>query len=103
MSQDVRHPMPHPLAGQTVRVSFAKAPHAQLDQPSGTYDFRVEDWWDRVTGSSWMFAKGNPAALVYAVRTGFGPGRFPCDDEVVYGKIGPFGHIVHTSEFVVTS
>jgi hypothetical protein len=43
-----------------------------------------------------MTADGNPAALNYAAR-GVG---LPIDDEVVYGKIGAFGHLVHTKEIV---
>jgi hypothetical protein len=57
---------------------------------------RVEDYWDRVTGQSWMFASGNPSALKYAVRAGVA--GIPADDEVVYGKVDGFGHIVHVSE-----
>jgi hypothetical protein len=62
-------------------------------------EIRVEDWWDRVSGGSWQTAQGNPAALHYAIRTGLaGLGYVPPDDEVVYGKIGGLGHLVHVSE-----
>lgn len=97
------HPAPHPLAGQTIRVSFAKAPHAHLPDPAGEYDFVVEDYWDRLTGKSWMFSDGNPAALVYAMRTGMAPDptAIPLfDDEVLYGKIGNLGHLVHVCELL---
>jgi len=43
-----------------------------------------------------MDANGNPAALIYAIRSGFD--GLPTDDEVVYGKIGSFGHLIHESE-----
>lgn len=90
------HTTSHPLAGKTV-VLNDKASDLMGEVVPGV-EFRVEDWWDseKVFGSSWMFAKGNPAALKYAVRSG--ASDLPLDNEVVYGKIGPFGHIVHTSE-----
>lgn len=80
-----------PHAGQTVTVK------ADLHmEGEGLHDFVVEDWWDRLTGGSWMFADGNPAAMVYGARSGiYG---LPLDDEVLYGKVGPFGHLVHVSE-----
>jgi hypothetical protein len=59
-------------------------------------EIRVEDYWDRVSGESWMFAKGNPAALKFAVRSAVA--GLPTDDEVVYGKVEGLGHIVHVSE-----
>lgn len=79
------HSDPHPLAGQTVTVDLGNGPQA----------YEIEDWWDRVSGGSWMYADGNPAALKYALRSA---GRTPIDDEVVYGKVGPFGHLVHVTE-----
>jgi hypothetical protein len=64
-------------------------------------EYRVEDYWDRVAGFSWKFAQGNPACLQYAIRTGIGNAKgahIPPDDEVLYGKIGHFGHLIHVSE-----
>ena len=59
--------------------------------------FRVEDWWDRIYGESWMWSKDNPAALKYAMRT-IATG-IPDDNEVVYGKDPHgLGHLVHISE-----
>lgn len=80
------HTEPHPLAGQTVTVDLGKGP----------VDYTIEDWWDRVSGGSWMFAQGNPACLGYALRSGLG--GLPTDNEVVYGKIAGLGHLVHVSE-----
>ena len=85
MEDAVIHSDPHPQAGQTVTVDIGNGP-----QP-----YRIEDWWDRVSGGSWMNATGNPAALNYAMRSA---GRTPIDDEVVYGKAGSFGHLVHVTE-----
>lgn len=82
------HNTAHPLAGQTVTI-----------QPRGgteTCEYTVEDWADRVLGQSWMFMDGNPAAISYAIRAG-GAGITP-DNNVLYGKIGPYGHLIHTSE-----
>jgi hypothetical protein len=86
------HSEAHPLAGQTVTLALSRdAP----DFKSGD-EYRIEDWWDRVSGRSWMDASGNPAAMMYGIRAGFH--RLPVDDEVVYGKIGSFGHLIHISE-----
>ncbi|KQN00539.1 hypothetical protein [Sphingomonas sp. Leaf25] len=52
----------------------------------------VEDWWDRLVGRSWMRCDSNPACMAFAVRE-----PTPLDDEVVYGKIGGLGHLVHVS------
>lgn len=81
----MKHSSPSPYAGQTVRVDIGE----------GYQDYRVEDYWDRVSGGSWMDAVGNPSALNYALRAA---GRLPIDDEVLYGKIGAFGYLVHVSE-----
>ena len=90
------HTEEHPFAGQTVGIRFADPGHPQVDGMD--HEFRVEDWWDRVAGKSWMFSDGNPAALSYALRSG--AALLPIDDDVVYGKIGAFGHLVHRSEIV---
>lgn len=88
----------HPLAGQTVKLNLASAPAAG----DAVGSFRVEDWWDRVGRGSWMFAQGNPACLMYAMRSGIA--QLPTDDEVVYGKDERgLGHIVHVSELVVAT
>jgi hypothetical protein len=87
MSQRTRSP----LAGQTVKI------RADVDRIGGQ-EYRVEDWWISVFGGSWMDARGNPAALAYAVRTA---GSTPIDDEVLYGKIGGLGFLVHVSEIEV--
>ena len=58
----------------------------------------IEDWWENVGGGSWMDAKGNPACLNYAMRTGCQKFKIPNDDDVLYGKIGILGKLVHISE-----
>jgi hypothetical protein len=79
------------LAGKTVKLNCKPCP----EQLNGQ-EFTVEDWWQNVSGQSWMNCGGNPACLKYAVRSGFS--GLPTDNEVVYGKVGSFGHIVHVSE-----
>lgn len=51
-----------------------------------------------------MNADGNPAALEYAIRSAkYGDNNnVPLfGDDVVYGKIGPFGHIFHVNELEI--
>lgn len=87
------HTESHPQAGQTVRVNAKKR--------DGSYEeveYRLEDWWDKLTGGSWMTADGNFAAMNYGLRASLA--QLPIDDEVVYGKVGSLGHIFHVSEIV---
>lgn len=89
------HGAPHPRSGQTVKLK-AEASHPQFANFGGS-EFVIEDWHDRVMGGkTWMDCYGNPAAMVYGLRSGMND--IPLDNEVVYGKIGHFGHIVHVSE-----
>jgi hypothetical protein len=81
----------HPLAGKRIYLSL-KAPHSQLKDSEVML---VEDWWDRVSGNSWIANPLNPACLIYSVHRNFG---LPLDDEVVYGKVGGLGQLVHDSE-----
>lgn len=86
----VIHKKSHPLAGKTAKVATT----------NGNAEFRVEDYWDRVSGESWRTsAARNPAAMDYSVRRL--RGGLPADDEVVYGKVGAFGHLVHVTELEV--
>lgn len=84
------HDSPHPLAGKTVLYD-----RSSILDPDDVVAFHIEDYWDRVAGKSWMDCAGNLAALMYAIRA---TKSLPIDDEVLYGKIGPFGHLVHVSE-----
>ena len=82
-----------PLAGQTVLIS------SDLTSAGpGPHEYRIEDWWDHLTGKSWRYSDGNMAAMLYGVRSGVQ--GLPLDDEVVYGKVGAFGHLVHVSEIL---
>lgn len=81
----------HPLAGKTVKLKLA----AESDIKTGD-DFRVEDWWENVGGSRMTETAGNPAVFKAMMRTMNTPVYM--NDNVVYGKVGHFGHIVHESE-----
>jgi len=88
------HQDPSPLAGKTVRIK-SHVKNRQSPDFGGSL-FRVEDWHDRVAGESWQVCEGNPACLVYSLR--FYDNPLPMDDEVLYGKVGAFGHLVHVTE-----
>jgi hypothetical protein len=49
-----------------------------------------------MTGASWQDAAGNPAAVQYAVRAIVK--RLPVNDDVVYGKVGALGYLLHVTE-----
>lgn len=94
------HSKSSPLAGKTVKIK-PDARHPQ-DIHFGGSDFRVEDWWDKVSGSSWRNqASTNPACVIYMMRRS--TEYLPDDDEVLYGHIGDFGYLVHLSEIVEDS
>lgn len=85
------HEEPSELAGKKVKIK-------DRANKLGGQTIRIEDWWDKVSGGSWMGADGNPACLQYALRTGTSPKQVPMDNEVLYGKIGALGHLVHVTE-----
>lgn len=88
------HSTPHPLTGKTVLLNEHCVPdHRDMVKPGR--EFEIEGWWDTLTGGSWMTATGNWAATHYAMRSAHG---LPLDNEVVYGKIGNRGNIIHVSE-----
>ena len=73
------------------------------DHMGGTHDeVLVEDYWINLEGRSWMDCNGNPACMIYGIRTGLTQGLhgegIPTDDHVVYGKTGRFGNLFHVSE-----
>ena len=89
------HTEPHPQARETVSL---KKP---ISHPMGdsVTEITIQDWWDKLTGGSWQTADGNPAYIVYAIRTGSSSTPPPIDDEVVYGHDPHgFGVLVHVSE-----
>ena len=85
--------MTHPQAGKKV-VLHPKAEHQLLREGA---EYTIEDYWKTVNdGTSWMLAEGNIACVQYAIRAA--KARIPIDDEVVYGKIGGLGYLVHVTE-----
>ena len=78
---------PHPLAGQEVTIA---------DGQFAGDRYRVEDWWQNVTGKSWMACDGNPACIEYAVRSACE--HLPCNNDVVYGHISGLGYLIHASQ-----
>jgi hypothetical protein len=81
------HQEPHPLSRKNVTIATG----AFAGQT-----YWIEDWWDRLAGKSWTICDGNPACLEYAVRSAGEGTRI--SDEVVYGKIGSFGKLIHVSQ-----
>ena len=81
------HNRPHELSGKTVTITSG--------QLNG-HEYRIEDWWDRAAGKSWMHCDGNPVCLDYAMRSVMD--GLPLDNNVVYGHIGGLGKIVHVSQ-----
>lgn len=93
----------HLLAGRTVRLKLKtevidalKVGHLCRIETGDLY--RIEDWWQNVSGKSWMLGlcNDNPACLIYSMRVVVA--GLPYNDEVVYGKIGSYGHLIHISE-----
>jgi len=84
-----------PLAGTIVKIKAGVQDPVQGQVVEGA-EYHVEDYWHVLTGGSWMNANGNPAALQYALRSSVN--RLPLDNDVLYGKIGSLGHLVHVSE-----
>lgn len=79
----------HPQAGKTVKLTKGKFKGEE---------YRIEDWWHKITGNSWMYSEGNPACLNYAIRSS--QEDLPLDDQVLYGKIGALGYLIHESEIL---
>ena len=81
------HEQPHPQAGSIVTVDVA----------GSTHEYRIEDWWDRVSGGSWRDLNVIAAINYDKMREIL---NLPGDNEVVYGKIGGFGYLMHVSQIV---
>ena len=83
------HKTQSPLAGKIVTIKFGV-------KDIGGRKIEIEDWWDKVSGYSWMMGKGNPACSNYAVHVG--TTGLPTNNEVVSGKIDNLGYLVHINE-----
>ncbi len=89
------HRNSHPFAGLTVSLTRG------INDPNGSYpvgtEYHLEDYADRINGRpiDWQ----NPrtfAELNYIRRSALD--KQPLDENVVYGKIGSLGYLVHESE-----
>lgn len=90
--------MTRPTFERFARVPLAREVTTNMQFiPAGT-EVEVEGYWDEVTGGSWMFADGNPACLVYAMRSV--EADLPLDNDVLYVKHEGLGSLVHVSELV---
>lgn len=71
--------------------------HKQFKNFGGSI-IEIEGYWSEVHGEEWSKSvdSGNPAAIVYMMR--IINNKLPIDNNVLYGKIGSFGHLVHVSE-----
>lgn len=85
-----KHDKPHNLAGKEVMLKGSNQYWA-----TGSV-YRVEDWADRVFGKYVRDLSGHPASIQYMARMAHG--NLPNDDEVLYGKIGWLGFVVHVTE-----
>jgi len=77
------------FAGQTLTVN--------MNDGQGDVEYRVEGYWDVISGNSWQ-TSSVIAAFNYAMRVF--EQNLPFDDEVLYGKVGHLGYLVHVSEIV---
>ncbi len=85
-------------AGATVKTKPDVGADPMSGAELGDQDFIIEDWWENISGCSWMVSNGNPAAMSYAFRIGMRNGAVPTDNDVLYGKIGMLGYLFHISE-----
>ena len=88
------------FAGETVKIKSGVGKGLQVGDMSGM-DFVIEDWCENVLGCHWGSADGNPAALEYAMRSSFNGANnnVPTfSNDVLYGKVGMFGHLFHVNE-----
>ncbi len=94
------HKEKSPLAGESVKIK-KHVEHYQYPDFGGS-EIKIEDWQDRVVGKSWMDCNGNPACMVYAMRTACSIPPVPTDDEVLYGhRKDGLGSLVHMSELEI--
>lgn len=82
-------------SGQSLKIKDGFTDPFNGKIPAGT-EYLVEGYWDEVTGKSWRVSSENPAALNYLARVS--RQHLPIDNDVLYGKIGPYGFLVHISE-----
>ena len=80
--------------GSTYRIK-GKSHYFKKKYGTSNPYIRIEDTDRQVFGGSWRDQIGNPACMIFAMRSGFegvGTGK------VYYGKIGNMGELVDISE-----
>lgn len=79
-----------------VRQSVGKG---LLDRQLGGKIFVAEGYWHELTGKSWAdWDLGNPAVYEFCKRT---LGKYvdePTENNVIYGHIDGYGHLLHEDE-----
>lgn len=86
-------------AGKTMKVAQGAGRAFNGELLDGR-EFIVEDYWINIVGKTWRYVEGNPAVVEYICRAMKKKTPPPMDDDVVYGKIGPYGHLFHVSELI---
>jgi len=61
-------------------------------------EIKIEGTDKEALGHSWMIADGNPAAMLFAMRSGLEGLAFDSQTQVYYGKIDGLGELVYESE-----
>ena len=84
--------------GKIVKIK-PDTPNEPNGQMLADQDFIIEDYWINLTGESWLDTNlGNPAVYMYALRYGTLHSDDKDVDDVVYGKVDGYGHLLHISE-----
>ena len=85
------HKKQSPLADKVVRIK-------KHVKDIGGEKYKVEDWWDRLGQGSWLESTSNFECMDYVARGAKSVPSPPFDEEVLYGKVGLYGKLVHVSE-----
>jgi len=98
--RQVKHDRPSELKGKTVKIK------KEVFEPNTDFfiseNFVVEDWYDRVRKKDWKReAKFSTdcECLLYASRAE--STNLPDDEQILYGKVGEWKHMMHISEIEV--
>lgn len=84
-----------------MRVRFNKWEKVKIIKGSlSGNEYLIEGYWDEIEGKSWLDTEFRPVILNYSMRTLAEKHLkdYQECDEVLYGKIGIYGHLIHVSE-----
>ena len=93
----ILHDKKSPLYQKEVKIK-PHVYHFQIKNFGGSI-IKIDDWWDRMSGGSWMEWNEYAVCTIYAMRVVLND--IPSDNNVLYGKIGDSGYLVHISELEV--